>query len=247
MQNVTGVFEYKSTVENSLKDVDRGKREMIGMFSAYKSPDMLGDVSHKGMFDKSWKETKSRVKHVFEHDMSKPIGKIQELWDDTDGAYYKSIVGTHKFGDDILEMADSGLLNEHSFGYKTVRGPKNKHGGRDLLEVKHFEVTSVSGWAVHGNTPLISLKKSIEVGDLLDKMEIRYKSLEKFCRNSTASDETIEYLLLEIKQLQQNIIELSTSSTPAAEQAPEPQKGMDHNAVFLLNASIQNQLLKFSN
>lgn len=241
------LFEYKSSISDSLKDVDRSSRLMVGQFADYKTPDLVGDLSHKGMFNKSWSETKSRVKHVFEHDMSKPIGKISELWEDDKGAYYKSTVGTHKFGDDVLEMADSGLLNEHSYGYKTIRGPKNRHGGRDLLEVKHFEVTSVSGWAIHGNTPLISLKKSFtpeESKALMDKLETRYKSLEKFCRNSTASDETIEFLLLEIKQLQQSYYELSTSSTLAAENAPEPQTGLGLNTKAVLAViEVQKQLL----
>lgn len=245
-----GVFEYKSVVENSLQDVDKGNRLMVGTFANYSEPDMVKDLSHKGMFDKTWREQKSRIKHVYEHDMTKPIGKIQELWDDSKGAYYKSKVGTHKFGDDVLEMAESGLLNEHSFGFKTMRSTKRPDGGRNLLEVQHFEVTSVGGWAVHGKTPLLVVKKSLTEQDnidLLAQMDLRYKSLEKFCRNSSASDETIEHLLLEIKQLQQNIIELSTSSTPAAEQAPEPPKGYSKNALFMLDSSITNQLIKFSN
>lgn len=248
MQNP--LFEYKSAISNSLKDVDKSTRIMVGMFSNYQEPDMLEDLSTKGMFDRTWREQKERIKHVYEHDMTKPIGKIQKLWDDEKGAYYESKVGTHKFGDDVLEMADSGLLDEHSFGFKTIRSTPRKPKGRNLIEVKHFEVTSVGGWAVHGKTPLLIVKKSLteqEQFDLSEQLELRYKSLEKFCRNSNASDETIEYLLLEIKQLQQNIIELSTSSTHAAEEAPGPQTGLDPNAVFLLNTSIQNQLLKFSN
>lgn len=243
------LFEYKSSISDSLKDVDKSKRLMVGMFADYSTPDMVGDLSHKGMFDRTWKEQKSRIKHVYEHDMTKPIGRIGELWDDEKGAYYSSTVGTHKFGDDVLEMADSGLLNEHSFGFKAVRSTKRTGGGRNLLEVKHFEVSSVSGWAIHGNTPLLTIKKSLteEEGiDLLQKMEMRYKSLEKFTRNSNASDETIEFLLLEIKQLQQSFYELSTSSTLAAEdKAPEPQTGLglDTKAVLAV-IEVQRQLLQ---
>jgi len=39
---------------------------------------------------------------------------------------------------------------------------------------------------------------------------LRQKNIEKFCRNSTATDETIELLLIECKQLTQIIIEKST-------------------------------------
>lgn len=252
------LIEYKS-IEQGLQDVDKGKREMVGMFSNYLEPDMVGDLSTKGMFDRTWRENKSRVKFLYEHDTTKVVGKIGELWDDASGAYYKSIVGTHKFGDDVLDMADAGLLNEHSFGYVTVRAEKKSvktqppyfgkaEVKRKIIEVKHLEVSVVGGdWGVHGRTPIISVNKSLsseEAQSLIDKMEVRYKTIEKFCRNSNASDDTIELLLLEVKQLQQNIVDLSISSTPAAEEAPEPPKGYKSEDVFLLDVSLNNYFLK---
>jgi HK97 family phage prohead protease len=227
------VIEFKS-IENGLHDVDKSKRVMVGLFSPYGSPDMIGDVAHKGMFEKSWKETKSRVTHLFEHDTLKVIARNPELWEDDNGAYYKSIVPKHKLGDDVLDLAVNGLITGHSYAYKTVNGIKNKHGGRDLKEVKHFEVTSTGGaWAVHPNTPLLYANKSISNNELLESLETRYKTLDRFCRNSNASDETLEemefkrdLLLLEIKQLHQNIIDLSISSTQAADEALEPPKGI---------------------
>jgi HK97 family phage prohead protease len=247
------LFEYKSTIADSLKDVDTGKRELVGMFANYETRDMVGDLSTKGMFTKTWAEQKARVKHVHEHDMSSPIGKIQDLWEDTKGAYYRSKVPKGKDGDKWLEWAEGGLLDEHSFGYKTVRARPAGKGQRDLLEVKHFEVTSVSGWVVHGDTPLLTVKKSLsldEVQELTAKMEKRHRLFEKMIRNSSATDETIEefkdaadLLLLEIKSLQQHIINLSTSSTHAAISAPEPQtEGFD---VKSLLAVIEIEKQKF--
>jgi HK97 family phage prohead protease len=249
------LFEVKSAISNSLKDVDTGKRELVGMFANYKTRDMVGDLSTKGMFSKTWQEQKARVKHIHEHNMSSPIGKIVDLWEDDNGAYYRSRVTKGKEGDKWLEWAEGGLMDEHSFGFKTILAKTVSKGKRDLLEVKHFEVSSVTGWAVHGDTPLITVKKSLtveEAEELKQKFEKKHKALDKLYRSSIATDEDIqeiknvaELFLLEIKQLQQNILELSTLSTQAAEEAPGPH--LDTNAVFLLNASIQNQLLKFSN
>lgn len=252
MQNAP-LFETKS-VSNSIKDIDASKREIVGMFANYRTPDMVGDVGHKGMFDKSWKETGSRITLLFEHKTHKVLARSPKLWDDANGAYHKSILGKTKFADSILEMAEADLLTGHSYAYAVVRGPKNKSGGRDLFEVKHFEVTLTGGdWPVHPNTPIISVKKSLQElqGDI-DKMEDEYKKLKGFCYSANADDDTLEHLqtvrdalFIEIKKLHQNILDLSTL---AANPAPEPQrKGLSPSDVFLLQTSFENQLLKLSN
>lgn len=251
------VIDYKS-FEGNIKDIDVGKREMVGQFASYNTPDLVGDVSFKGMFDKSWAEAKHRVKHLYEHDTSKPIGRIQDLWDDNDGAYYKSKVPKHKFGDDVLEMAEAGLINEHSFGYIVRRGTNNKYGGQDLKDVLHTEVTSVGGgYAIHGNTPLIKVSKSIGVDNLeslVDKMNTKYKALHNFCYKSNASDDTLEemeykmgLLLLEIKQLQQTIIDLKSISAAASEEEPPQQTKVKSILIADCSASLNNTILKLLN
>jgi HK97 family phage prohead protease len=248
------LIEYKS-IEQGLKDVDKSKRIMVGLFAPYKTPDIIGDVAHKGMFDRTWRENKSRVTHLFEHDTLKVIARNPELWEDDNGAYYKSIVPKHKLGDDVLDLATNGLITGHSYAYKTIVGPKNKHGGRDLKEVKHFEVTSTGGaWSVHPNTPLLFASKTLDQADLLEKLETRFKTLDRFCRNSNASDETLEdlefkrdLLLLEIKQLHQNIIDLSISSTSPADEATNPPKGLKEQDVLMFKAIVANTNIKILN
>lgn len=250
MQNP--LFEYKS-VSNPIKDVDTGKREIVGMFANYKTPDMIGDVSHKGMFDKSWKETGSRITLLFEHKTHQVLARNLKLWDDVNGAYHKSNLGKTKFADSVLEMAEADLLTGHSYAYAVVRGQKNNYGGRNIFEAKHFEVTLTGGdWPVHPNTPIISVKKSLqELQSDLSNIEEEYKKLKGFCYSSNADDDTLEHLqtvrdalFIEIKKLHQNILDLST----LAAQAPEPQrKGLSQTDVFLLQTSFENQLLKLSN
>lgn len=254
MSEAFSVIEYKAHTGN-LSDVNVGKREMVGQFAAYNTPDLVGDVGFKGMFDKTWAEAKNRVKHIYEHDTSKPIGRISELWDDANGAYYRSKVPKHKWGDTVLEMAEAGLINEHSYGYVVRRGTKNSHGGRDLKDVIHTEVTSVGGgYAIHGNTPLLAVSKALGVDtmeSLVDKMNEKYKALHKFCYNSTATDETLEdmeykmgLLLLEIKQLQQTILELKSISVAASVEEPPQQTKV--NVLVDLGASLANTILKLS-
>ena len=219
------VYQIKSTESLEVQDVDMGSRTIVQAFTRYNVLDMDGDIARKGMFDKTWSENFHRVKHLLNHDTTKPLGKIEKLWDDNEYAFYKSKIGTHALGEDFIKMADSGLITEASYGYKATRHKATK-GGRELLEVKHWEVSPLTAWGVNQYTNIVSLTKSLTKEEQVDKLSNRIKSVEKFCRNTTATDETIELLLLEIKQLQQLFIDLNTS-THAADKAPAPENKED--------------------
>ena len=55
-----------------------------------------------------------------------------------------------------------------------------------------------------------------------EEIDGRIKRLEKFCRNTDATDETIDMLLLEVRQLQQALTEVK-QATPAADEAQVPE------------------------
>lgn len=218
------MIQYKQSFDCQLKDVDKKARQMIGAFTKYNVLDSDGDIGKKGMFAKTWSENFTRIKHLLNHDVTKPVGKLEKLWDDEDYAYYESKVGTHKLGDDVLDMAESGLLTEHSYGYNTIRKSKGEKGN-ELLEVRQWELSNLTGWGANEHSPLLSFTKE-EGNNLALKLEKRQKALEKFCRNTTSTDETIELLLLESKQLTQIILDISTATEPELESTlPEEFKG----------------------
>jgi HK97 family phage prohead protease len=235
---MNSVYKVKSDFFE-VKDVDMGSRTLIQQFTKYNVVDSDNDIGRKGMFTKSWNENFGRIKHVLNHDMTKPLGKPEKLWDDENGAYLKSKIGTHALGDDFIKMADSGLITEASYGYKTMKENKLKDGTNELLEVKHWETSSLTTWGANQYTPILSLTKSMTKEEQVDKISIRIKAVEKFCKNTTATDETIDLLLLELKQLQQLFIDL-TKSTEAAVEALEPVE--QGNESLLIELKSINQI-----
>lgn len=181
---MSDIIKYKVAFDCQLKDVDKKGRQMIGAFTRYNVKDSDEDIGKKGMFTKTWSENFARIKHLLNHDITKPVGKIQKLWDDDDYAYYESKVGTHKLGDDVLDMAESGLLTEHSYGYNVIQSKDTKEG-RELLELKQWELSNLTGWGANEYSPLISFTK--EKADYISKLEKRAKALETFCRTTTAT------------------------------------------------------------
>lgn len=228
---MSGIYQYGSGISFELKDIDLKSRVTIGAFTRYNVKDADGDIGRKGMFKKSWAENgpdsdRPRIKHFIDHDITLPVGRISRLWEDDDWAYYESHTGTHALGDDYLKMAESGIITEHSYGYKRLREKKTREGN-ELLEVRHWEISSMRSWGANEFTPLISMSKGLDNEILLQKLLTRTNAVEKFCRNSTATDETIEFMLIEYKQLQQLLIDLTKTSTQPEEKSTEPDSDKD--------------------
>ena len=171
-------YIYKdSLVSDSLrlqiKDVDGKKGIVTGYFSDFNSIDSDGDIIKPGAFQKSISQngpqsSKPRIKHLLNHDSSKPLGVLEVLKEDTKGLYYESRLGTHSLGVDFIKMVDSGLISEHSIGFQTVKynqlKPWNEwkqgEAARELTELKLYEGSSLTAWGANMNTPLTGLKSN---------------------------------------------------------------------------------------
>jgi HK97 family phage prohead protease len=222
------IYSYKDFAISDpiqIKDVDGRKGIVTGYFANFDSLDSDGDVITKGAFTKTIAATgpqsaKPRIKHLLNHDPSQPLGVITMLKEDNKGLYYESKLGSHSLGVDFIKMVESDLIKEHSIGYQVKKfsqvtpWDEYKDGDtlRELTELKLWEGSSLTAWGANSNTPLTGLKSSIEINKLLNKAE----AIEKFCRDSKATDETIETLLLYNKQLLQTITELTSKQTDNA-------------------------------
>jgi len=240
------VYQYKdftTTGEVVFKDVDGKKGIVTGYFAHFDNVDADGDIIRHGAFTKTIKETgpaskRPRIKHLLNHDPSLPLGVLTDLKEDAQGLYYESRLGTHSLGQDFVKMAESGLITEHSIGFRTLKRNqlqdyegymKNPDKGWfEITEVKLWEGSSLTAWGANEMTPLTGMK-SISVDLLIKKSE----AIEKFCRNSTATDETIELLLIHNKQLTQAIMDLT-----------QPAKSVEPNKIV---KGLEEYLLTFKN
>lgn len=234
------LFLIKDSSHNcSIKDVDGKKGVVTGYFAAFDNVDSDGDIIRKGAFAKTIMESgpsssQPRIKHLQNHRPDQPLGKIISLSEDQKGLVYESQVGTHTLGADFIKMVESGLITEHSIGYKTIKRNqlqdyegymKNpSKGWFELTELKLWEGSSLTAWGANSQTPLTGMKTEWKEDDL-QKLINRSEALEKFCRNTTATDDTIEMLLIEQKQLTQIIYDLK-STKPGNTTQPDSSKDL---------------------
>lgn len=222
------IIKFKDVViGGEIVNADAKKGIVQGYFSHFDNVDADGDIIRKGAFTKTIREqgpnsAQPRIKHLINHDSTKPLGKLNWLKEDETGLKYESQLGTHALGQDFIKMIESGLITEHSIGFKTIKQNQlqswedymnnPKKGWYEIIEVKLYEGSSLTAWGANPLTPITSLKsdKTIDIDTIVN----RQKSIEKFCKNSDATDETIEALIMHSKQLAQLVLDMKMTTQP---------------------------------
>lgn len=161
--------------------------------SAFDNVDSDGDIITKGAYAKTISEGQKRIKHLFMHKTQDIIGRPLRMIEDSTGLLIESFITEADNGDHRLKYAE-GLYTEHSVGIIPLQINKNQDGTQTFTEVKLFEYSTVT-WGANPNTPTVNVKNQADIYERLAK-------LEKFLRNSTATDETLYQIELEIKQIQ---------------------------------------------
>ena len=237
--NMKSIYTTKF-ISAEIKDIDTKQGIVAGYFANFNSLDSDGDIIRQGAFNQSIQEwfPKGRVKHLLNHDVSKPLGKIIDLFEDDYGLFYKSEIGKHQLGQDFIKMAESGLVTEHSIGFRTLN-EKSTELGNEITHVQLYEGSSLTGWGANPNTPLISIKSLSN-----ETIAERLKSFEQFVRKTSASDETIELCLIHIKQL---YAQLNDSGKLAeAVNLPEVKAEIDNsNLILEINKTFKQWQTKF--
>lgn len=236
-------FEHKE-INLEFKDMDRGKRTAVIAHAVYNSIDRVGDISTKGMFNKSWKEYKN-IDFLFNHDKSEIVGNVLSVFEDEHKAYTEVKFGRWALGDDVLEMADAGVLRGASFGYITEKKSFENIKGRKirkLQEVIHLETSLVTTTPVHPDAGVVKLNKSLSEEDAA-AIQGHIDLMEKFCRDTKASDECIIGILKEIQEAKSVLLKYNTVDTHDDEQ---PISGNNEDEKALANSLYLLTLKTFS-
>ncbi|GAB3324517.1 hypothetical protein GCM10027299_21840 [Larkinella ripae] len=230
----------------SIKDADPKKGIVTGYFACFGNKDSDGDIIVKGAFAKTIAEngpssTQPRIKHLLDHNTRQAIGKLTLLKEDDFGLYYESQIGSHALGVDFVKMAESGIITEHSIGYRVIDGkgvdlPDNNHAYQ-LLEIKLFEGSSLQFWGANPNTPLLGVKSAADLLALLS-------ALEKALKNGDYTDETFKTIQSNYDQIGAILKERTTkpggqtdTTSPDAKQYTDLIDSIKSNNLFTLNLS----------
>lgn len=119
-----------------------------GMFEGYASVfgvvDQGMDVVERGAFAKSLGQRK--VKMLWQHDMSQPIGVWDEIYEDERGLFVRGrLLKEVEKGREAMALLRAGALDSMSIGYRTVEAVMEGDGRvRKLMELDLFEISLVT-------------------------------------------------------------------------------------------------------
>lgn len=119
-----------------------------GYASLFGAADQGGDVVTKGAYARSLVELTARggkVKMLWQHDPSQPIGVWDEVREDAKGLWVKGrLLDTVSKGREAAALIEAGAIDGLSIGYRTVRASTNDKGQRLLSELELWEVSLVT-------------------------------------------------------------------------------------------------------
>lgn len=121
---------------------------IAGYASLFGEADQGGDIVVKGAYTASLDRLRAcstKVKLLWQHDPSQPIGVWDEVREDDKGLYVKGRLLTEtRQGFEAAALIKAGALDGLSIGYRTVKAERDAKGRRHLAELELWEVSLVT-------------------------------------------------------------------------------------------------------
>lgn len=133
MQYKSTKFEIKALSDNVFE----------GYASYFNNVDSYDEVIMSGAFKKTLSENKNRIKVLWQHDTSEPIGKPIFMEEDSQGLYVKAQVSMTDIGKKAMTLMRDGVVDEMSIGYDVIKD-EYKGNKRMLKEVRLWEFSPVT-------------------------------------------------------------------------------------------------------
>lgn len=214
-QRMKKIIQYK-TIEGGLKDVDTQSRTVKIAIASFgeQNLDRDGDIILHGAVAKTLNERgpkgSNEIWHLTDHwyDISHALSKFKELYVEGDYLIGVSSPSKTKLGNDVMELYADGHINQHSIGFSVLNEEQRDGGTNIIKELALWEGSTVL-WGANPNTPTFSVAKSLTKAQATSMLDRTIKSL----RSGSYSDETFSLLELQLKQIQQYIIDLDEKAT----------------------------------
>jgi uncharacterized protein len=249
------LYKNVSNASNAgvIKDIDAKTGTVTGYFSIFGNVDSDNEIVMPGAFKRSLQNNYARQKHLNQHRSSEVLSGTKKgnlvLKEDGKGLYFESKISQTSLGKDVILLYEDGALDEHSIGYEVIKSrdsdtmtrpsrwnPDQKVPVKELHELKLWEGSTVT-WAANEMATTESIK-SLTKEQAFDKMHCVLKALKN---GKYENEEIFEMLELTFKQLEQHILDLTTS--PVTPVTPNPVDKKARLKADRILASIELQKL----
>tara|TARA_A100001201_G_scaffold47679_1_gene47828 strand:- start:3085 stop:3771 length:687 start_codon:yes stop_codon:yes gene_type:complete len=181
-------------------DIDEKAGIVKGYGSIFGNKDSDNDIIEKGAYKKTLEETGSRVKYIYQHDITQPLGRMKELYEDDKGLAFVAEIPKTRLGEDVMALIKAGVITENSVGIMpVVKEYEDDKDIRYIKEVKLYEVSAVT-LAANSEAKIHEVKGKHKTADIFKDS---ITSINKLLKEANISDELgfdIEYVLQCLKK-----------------------------------------------
>lgn len=216
-------YEIKN-VTGEVVDVDDASRRVKTVWNTMGRLDLDKDIIDDRAADKTIQERGPKgadlIWHLTDHNPSlkSAVGKPSEIFVETSKLKEVTIIPKTTWGNDVLEFYKSGVINQHSIGFSTVKREVFNDNDWDkrytiIKEIKLYEGSAVL-WGANPWTETISAGKSWtpeEQKAEFDKTLDEYSILTKLFKTGHLSDQSFELLEMRIAQINEKMKILYTT------------------------------------
>ena len=115
-----------------------------GYASVFGKVDAGGDVVIQGAFARSLAKRRDRIRLLFQHDPTEPVGIWETIAEDGYGLFVKGrLVPGVPRADALKRLIADGALDGLSIGFRTLRATR-ENGQRKLWQIDLFEISIVT-------------------------------------------------------------------------------------------------------
>lgn len=140
-------IRFKSFVLEGATTFDDATGEVTGYASIFGNIDHAGDVIEHGAYTKTIAESGNKVRFLWQHDRSEPIGSVLELKEDGKGLWFRAKFANTQRAQEARELMSMGAMDSFSIGYVPVLEVRDEVNGRvinRIKEVRLFEISPVT-------------------------------------------------------------------------------------------------------
>lgn len=228
-----------------MSDVDTKTRVVKAVVAVFNNVDLDNDIIVPEAVTKTIQERgpngKKLIVNLVDHipTLKTLLGKPKELYVDGNQLISVTPVVETECGEDYIKLCDAGVINQYSIGFSTIKSTM-KDEVRIITELKLYEYSAVI-WAANPETSMIGIKGEFKSENNPESLVKRLEKLSAAFKNGTFTDETFSLMEIEIKQIQAQILALSTQPVvPTVE--PLVDRSAEVDAIKQASLTIKNLL-----
>jgi uncharacterized protein len=227
-------YEIKN-IDGGVVDVDDTTRRVKVAMNKTGVKDHDKDIIESTAFSRTIKERgpsgTNLIWHLTDHraSLKDAVGKPNEILVDANGyLVFVTDIPKTTWGNDVLEFYKSGVVNQHSIGFATIKREVFHDDDWEkrytiIKEVKLYEGSAVL-WGANEFTPTLSVGKAYTKEEAMTEFESTQKELDAFTKlfkTGHLSDEAFELVDIKVSQLNQRLTVLYKNAIDLANETKQ--------------------------